>query len=141
MTFVIEARFLLFDHKGHLKRAHSAAKKPLPVPAKRKLPAKKLPAGANRRTCQSLLSKASESDAYRQLVAPIDARAGGLHPRDERSRHLDSGWSRPMGAPRPRQRFCASCGIYIEDELADLHSNNQVNAVRKASKASPHFLK
>jgi len=25
-----------------------------------------------------------------QLVAPIDARVGGLHPRDERSRHLDS---------------------------------------------------
>eukprot|EP00964_Phaeocystis_antarctica_P106331 scaffold71229_cov34-Phaeocystis_antarctica.AAC.1 len=30
-----------------------------------------------------------------QLVAPIDARVGGLHPRDERSRHLDSGRSRP----------------------------------------------
>ena len=28
-----------------------------------------------------------------------------------------------MGAPRPGQRFCASCGIYIEDELADLHRN------------------
>ena len=67
-----------------------------------------------------------------QLVAPIDARVGGLHPRDERSRHLDSGGSRPMGAPRPGQRFCAtSCGICIdiEEELADLHRNNQVNAV------------
>ena len=32
-----------------------------------------------------------------QLVAPIDARVGGLHPRDERLRHLDSGWSRPHG--------------------------------------------
>ena len=55
-----------------------------------------------------------------QLVAPIDARVGGLHPRDERSRHLDSGGSRPMGAPRPGQRFCAtSCGIciHIEESL------------------------
>ena len=28
-----------------------------------------------------------------QLVAPIDARVGGLHPRDERSRHLEFGGS------------------------------------------------
>ena len=35
-----------------------------------------------------------------QLVAPIDAQVGGLHPRDERSRHLDSGWSRPHGPSR-----------------------------------------
>ena len=83
-----------------------------------------------------------------QLVAPIDARVGGLHPRDERSRHLDSGWSRPMGAPRPGQRFCA-CGIciHIQEELADLHRNNQVNAVaihlasRELRKVTPQNVK
>jgi len=41
---------------------------------------------------QSLLSDARHRSPIctPQLVAPIDARVGGLQPRDERSRHLDS---------------------------------------------------
>jgi hypothetical protein len=38
--------------------------------------------------------------AHQQLVDPLDARVGSLHPRDERSSHLEFGWSRPHGANR-----------------------------------------
>ena len=51
-----------------------------------------------------------------QLVAPIDARVGGLHPRDERSRHLDSGWSRPHGRTPAWPMILRHCGICIHIE-------------------------
>ena len=71
-------------------------------------PMRKLSADANRQTVPiSPVRKASESDArHSQLVAPIDARVGGLHPRDERSRHLDL--SRPhFPLGQPGLRFLA----------------------------------
>eukprot|EP00964_Phaeocystis_antarctica_P002126 scaffold1116_cov66-Phaeocystis_antarctica.AAC.1 len=73
-----------------------------------------------------------------QLVAPIDARVGGLHPRDERSHHLDSAGVGFRAKP-PGQPICG-CGIYIE--LADLHStrSEKLRTVSRASKSFAPFL-
>ena len=71
---------------------------------------------------QSLLSDARHRSPIctPQLVAPIDARVGGLQPRDERSRHLDLSRPHfPLGQPglrflakglRPRIR---GAGLYM----------------------------
>jgi len=48
---------------------------------------------------QARLPDMCDCGAHRQLVDPLDARVGSLHPRDERSSHLEFGWSRPHVAP------------------------------------------
>ena len=49
---------------------------------------------------QKLVCPTCDCGAHQQLVDPLDARVGSLHPRDERSSHLEFGWSRPHGANR-----------------------------------------
>jgi len=67
------------------------------------------PASASRCSCpsperkrlarrQARLPATCDCGAHQQLVDPLDARVGSLHPRDERSCHLEFGWSRPHGA-------------------------------------------
>ena len=68
------------------------------------------PASASRCSCPSperkvghaakLVCPTCDCGAHQQLVDPLDARVGSLHPRDERSSHLEFGWSRPHGANR-----------------------------------------
>jgi len=49
---------------------------------------------------QARLPDMRQWPTHQQLVDPLDARVGSLHPRDERSSHLEFGWSRPHGANR-----------------------------------------
>ena len=98
------------------------------------------PASASRCSCPSserkvghaakLVCPTCDCGAHQQLVDPLDARVGSLHPRDERSSHLEFGWSRPHGAncrwhseaEQPRIR-----GAIPRADFTPLHKNNQVN--------------
>jgi hypothetical protein len=76
-----------------------------------------------------------------QLVAPIDARVGGLHPRDERSRHLDL--SRPhFPLGQPGLRFLAKG---LRPRLRTLHigtiRSTPVRGLRKCPWRFCRFLK
>eukprot|EP00964_Phaeocystis_antarctica_P054862 scaffold32265_cov72-Phaeocystis_antarctica.AAC.8 len=77
---------------------------------------RKLLARANRRTCQSLLSKASESDAYHSSSrrSMLESAAFTLA-MSARATSTPAGvglWAHPGLASWPNQAFCA-CGIYI----------------------------
>jgi hypothetical protein len=104
------------------------------------------PASASRCSCPSSERKRSrhaaklvcptcDCGAHQQLVDPLDARVGSLHPRDERSSHLEFGWSRGRMAPivaatsEPRIRGAIPCV-----DFTGLHTNNQVNPGQRASK-------
>ena len=107
------------------------------------------PASASRCSCPSPERKVGRRQARlpdfaahtsSALVDQLDARVGSLHPRDERSSHLEFGWSRPHGANRrchtPRlehraknSRRNSACGLLV-------HMNNQVNPGQRASKIS-----
>ena len=83
-----------------------------------------------------------------QLVAPIDARVGGLHPRDERLRHLDSGWSRPHGRTPAWPSDLRLRNFVHRRELADFTQQQSSQRGRKSfapfrrlRKDTPHFLK
>ena len=93
------------------------------------------PALASRCSCPSperIESRSPPSSSARHATAahttaarrrPFDARVGSLHPRDERSSHLEFGWSRPHGANRrchtPRLEQAtnswrnSACGLYV----------------------------
>jgi hypothetical protein len=76
---------------------------------------------------------------HQQLVDPLDARVGSLHPRDERSSHLEFGWSRRMapivaplrGVAGPRITRNSACGLYIRTIRS--------TPVRGLRKGSPFF--
>ena len=82
-----------------------------------------------------LVCPTCDCGAHQQLVDPLDARVGSLHPRDERSSHLEFRWSRGRMAPivaatsEPRIRGAIPCV-----DFTGLHTNNQVNPGQRASK-------
>jgi hypothetical protein len=86
---------------------------------------------------QKLVCPTCDCGAHQQLVDPLDARVGSLHPRDERSSHLEFGWSRPHGANRRCHipRLCKVQATYSwrkgaipRADFTVLHTtNNQVN--------------
>ena len=109
------------------------------------------PASASRCSCPSPERKRSRRAAklacptcdcgpQQQLVDPLDARVGSLHPRDERSSHFEFGWSRRM-APIVAATPWSEPGheLLAQFRVRALHTNNQSTPVRGLRKGSQFF--